>query len=105
MFDSRLPVHTIVREDIFAGVMAHDMDRLARADRNIEVLLVERPDAKAPLLAWKGSIALTRAVYVRAMFEAGHDAANRAEEPGVRKSLPSLSQFQRGRRTASTTKR
>jgi amino acid adenylation domain-containing protein len=42
---------------------------------------------------------------VRAVAASIDDAANRADDPAVRKSLPTLSQFQRGRRTASTTKR
>jgi aryl carrier-like protein len=42
---------------------------------------------------------------VRAVAASIDDAANRAEDPAVRKSLPTLSQFQRGRRAASTTKR
>ena len=44
---------------------------------------------------------------VRAVAASIDDAANRGntEEPGARKALPSLSQFQRGRRAASTTKR
>jgi aryl carrier-like protein len=44
---------------------------------------------------------------VRAVAASIDDAASRGntEEPGARKALPSLSQFQRGRRAASTTKR
>jgi amino acid adenylation domain-containing protein len=44
---------------------------------------------------------------VRAVAASIDDAASKgtSEEPGGRKALPSLSQFQRGRRTASTTKR
>jgi acyl carrier protein len=44
---------------------------------------------------------------VRAVAASIDDAANRlpSEETGVRKALPTLSQFQRGRRAASTTKR
>ncbi len=60
--DSRLTIHTIVREDVFAGFMANDKDRQARAAANIELLLAERPDDRAPLTAWKGAIALNRAV-------------------------------------------
>ena len=41
--DTRLSVHTLVREDIFAGVLDNDMERLARGEKSIEVLLVERP--------------------------------------------------------------
>ena len=59
--DTRLSVHTLVREDIFAGFLQNDMDRLARAERNVERLLESRPADRAPLLAWQGSAALTRA--------------------------------------------
>jgi hypothetical protein len=55
-FDPRLSVHTIVREDIFAGFLANDLERLARGEKNLERLLAERPSAKAPLLAWKAGI-------------------------------------------------
>jgi hypothetical protein len=60
-FDARLSIHTILREDIFAGFMANDPERLARGEKNLETLLVERPKAKPSLVAWKGTIALTRA--------------------------------------------
>lgn len=59
--DTRLTVHTLLREDIFAGWMQNDLIRLARAEKNIELLLASRPADRAPLLAWQGSIALTRA--------------------------------------------
>jgi hypothetical protein len=87
-FDSRLPVHTILREDIFAGY-AGDMDRLVRGERNLEALLVERPDAKASLTAWKGSIALTRATLA-------HEAARTAEfDLQYRKALDLYAEAQR----------
>ena len=60
--DTRLSVHTLVREDVFAGFRGDNMDRLARAERNIEILLKERPDQRANLLAWKGGTATYRAV-------------------------------------------
>jgi hypothetical protein len=60
--DTRLTVHTLLREDIFAGFLDNNMDRVARAERNIEVLLKERPGERANLLAWKGAAALQRAV-------------------------------------------
>ena len=59
--DSRLTVHTLLREDIFAGFLQSDLARLGRAEQNIELLLVSRPDDRASLLAWKGATALTRA--------------------------------------------
>jgi hypothetical protein len=60
--ESRLTVHTLVREDIFAGFLANDMERFARGERNVESLLESRPGDRANLLAWRGSAALYRAV-------------------------------------------
>jgi tetratricopeptide (TPR) repeat protein len=59
--DTRLTVHTLVREDVFAGFLQNDLGRLARAEKNLELLLASRPAQRAPLLAWQGSTALTRA--------------------------------------------
>src|ERR1051325_333792 len=52
--DSRLTIHTLLREDIFAGFLSNDLTRMARGEKNIEILLEKRPEAKADLLAWKG---------------------------------------------------
>jgi tetratricopeptide (TPR) repeat protein len=60
--DTRLTVHTLLREDIFAGFLQNDLARLARAEKNIEVLLASRPGERASVLAWQGGTALTRAV-------------------------------------------
>ncbi len=60
--DSRLTVHTLVREDIFAGWLADDMERFSRGEKNIQLLLEKRPAEKADLLAWKGGVALYHAV-------------------------------------------
>lgn len=60
--DTRLTVHTLVREDIFAGFLADDLERFSRGERNIELLLEKRPAAKSSLLAWKGGAALYHAV-------------------------------------------
>lgn len=60
--DTRLTVHTLLREDVFAGYMENDMTRLARAEQNLERLMKERPGERANLMAWKGGIALHRAV-------------------------------------------
>lgn len=60
--DTRLTVHTLVREDIFAGFLQNDLNRLARAEKNLEQLLVSRPAERASVLAWQGSVVLTRAV-------------------------------------------
>lgn len=59
--DTRLTVHTLVREDIFAGFLQNDLARLARAEKNLEVLLANRPGERASVLAWQGGTALTRA--------------------------------------------
>jgi hypothetical protein len=59
--DTRLTVHTLVREDIFAGFLQNDLARLARAEKNLDSLLASRPAEKSSVLAWQGSAALTRA--------------------------------------------
>ena len=60
--DTRLTVHTLVREDIFAGWRADNMERFERGEHNIDRLLERRPAARAELLAWKGGAKLYRAV-------------------------------------------
>lgn len=60
--DSRLSIHTLVREDIFAGYLSDDIERLARGEKSIQTLLEKRPNAKAELLAWQAGAALYRAV-------------------------------------------
>jgi len=60
--DSRLTVHTLLREDIFAGFLSDDMERFSRGEKNIQLLLEKRPSERANLLAWKGGATLYRAV-------------------------------------------
>jgi tetratricopeptide (TPR) repeat protein len=60
--DARLSIHTLVREDIFAGVLDGDLDRLTRGEKRIEALLEKRPADKPGLLAWKAGALLYRAV-------------------------------------------
>src|SRR5262245_5830929 len=60
--DTRLTVHTLVREDIFAGFLSDDMTRFERGEKNIQLLLEKRPDQKGNLLSWKGGALLYRAV-------------------------------------------
>lgn len=60
--DSRLSINTLVREDIFAGFLSDDMERLSRGEKNIQILLEKRPAAKPELLAWQGGATLFRAV-------------------------------------------
>jgi hypothetical protein len=70
--DSRLTVHTLVREDIFAGFLANDLDRLARAEKHLDLLLDKRPAEKQHALAWKAGATLYRAVVA-------HEANQEAE--------------------------
>ena len=60
--DSRISIHTLLREDIFAGFLADDMDRFSRGEKNVQLLSEQRPQHKAELMAWKGGAALYRAV-------------------------------------------
>jgi hypothetical protein len=60
--DTRLSIHTLVREDVFAGFLANDMTRLARGEKNIRLLLEKRPGAKPDLLAWQAGVTMFRAV-------------------------------------------
>jgi hypothetical protein len=86
--DTRLTVHTLVREDLFAGFLANDSTRFARGERNVELLLKERPDQRANLLAWQGGAALYRAV--------------RAHEAGDAKEFERLYQSARNAFTEAT---
>ena len=52
--------------------MSNNLDRLAKAEQNIEVLLKERADQQANLLAWKAGASLYRAVRA-------HEAGSPAE--------------------------
>lgn len=65
LVDTRLTVHTLVREDIFAGFMSNQMDRFSRGEQNIDALLKLRPGDRASLLAWKAGATLYRAVIAR----------------------------------------
>jgi tetratricopeptide (TPR) repeat protein len=60
--DSRLSVNTLLREDIFAGFLEGDMERFSRGEKNIALLLEQRPADKAVLLAWSGLAGVYRAV-------------------------------------------
>lgn len=70
--DKRLTVHTLVREDVFAGFLANDMVRFARGERNIEQLLQDRPGQRGNVLAWRGAAGMYRAVLA-------HEAGNGGE--------------------------
>jgi hypothetical protein len=69
--DTRLTVHTLVREDIFAGFMGNDMVRFARAERNVEQLLKDRPDQRGNLLAWRGGARMLHAVLAHEAGKSG----------------------------------
>jgi tetratricopeptide (TPR) repeat protein len=62
LLDKRLPVSTLLREDIFAGFMEDDIERFSRGEKNIEYLLERRPEEKPMLLAWQGGSTMFRAV-------------------------------------------
>jgi hypothetical protein len=62
LLDTRLTVHTLVWEDIFAGFRNNNLDRLSKADQNIEILFKERPDQRVNVLAWKVGATMYRAV-------------------------------------------
>ena len=70
--DTRLTVHTLVREDLFAGFMANDMVRFTRGEKNVERLLEDRPDQRGNLLSWKGLALMHRAVLA-------HESGNNGE--------------------------
>jgi hypothetical protein len=69
--DTRLRVNTLVREDIFAGFLAGDMESLERGELNARRLLQERPDSRGDLQSWLGLSTMYRAVLAR---EAGDTA-------------------------------
>jgi len=61
--ETRLTVHTLLREDVFAGFLQGDLARLLRAEKNTDLLLASRPAERASLIAWQAGTALTRAVF------------------------------------------
>ena len=87
--DTRLTVHTLVREDIFAGFMANDMVRFARGERNVEQLLKARPDQRGNLLAWRGSATMFRAVLAH---EAGNSGEFRTQLDAARAAFAEAAQ-------------
>jgi hypothetical protein len=87
--EERLTVHSLVREDIFAGFLAGDMERLARGEKNIRLLLEKRPADRASLLAWQGGAALFRAVQAR------EKERHEEFEEGYRKALELFSEAER----------
>lgn len=61
-FDPRIPYSAFIREDLFAGFLRGENERFLRGERNLEILLAERPQNRPGLIAWKGGIAFKRAV-------------------------------------------
>ena len=64
-FNPEIPSSTILREDLFAGFLEGDKDgdeRFLRGEKNLEILLAERPQDRPGLTAWKGGIAFKRAI-------------------------------------------
>ena len=92
--ETRLSVHTLVREDLFAGFLLNDMTRFARGERNVEALLEQRPPQRANLLAWRGSAALYRAVLAH---EAGNADEFQRRFQQVRDSFAEASKLQSDR--------
>ncbi|HYT68447.1 MAG TPA: hypothetical protein VEL51_18620 [Vicinamibacterales bacterium] len=70
--DTRLTVHTLLREDVFAGFLDNNMERFAKAEQNIDALMKARPEQRANLMAWKAGTSLYRAVLA-------HESGNPAE--------------------------
>jgi hypothetical protein len=91
--DTRLTVHTLVREDIFAGWMRNDMTRFARGERDVDVLLKERPDQRGNLLAWKAGATVYRAVLAH---EAGKPAEFERLYAEARQGFAAAAKFDSG---------
>jgi len=60
--DSRISVNTLLREDLFSGFLADDIERLSRGEKNAELLLEQRPNERALTLAWSALAKMYRAV-------------------------------------------
>ena len=74
--DPRLPVSTLVREDIFAGYLENDTGRLDKGEQTLRLLLEQRPAAKGEIRAWQGGAALYRAVRAYEHHNAGEFKRN-----------------------------
>lgn len=60
--DSRISVNTLLREDLFSGFLADDMERLSRGEQNAQMLLDQRPNERPLTLAWIALAKMYRAV-------------------------------------------
>lgn len=67
----RVPTHVWVREDLFAGLLANDMERFARGEEKLADLLAANPK-NYEAMPWKMSAEVFRAVRA-------YEAGNRAE--------------------------
>jgi len=98
--DTRLTVHTLLREDVFAGFLDNNMERVARAEQNIARLLEQRPAEKGNLLAWRGGIKVQHAVraheagkadeFARHFTAAREDFAAAAKETSGNGGVPAI---------------
>jgi hypothetical protein len=64
-FNPEIPSSDIIREDLFAGFLEGDKngnERFLLGEKNLEILLAERPQDRPVLTAWKGGIAFKRAI-------------------------------------------
>lgn len=59
-----MTVHTWVREEIFAGYMANDVERFDKGVAKLDTILAAKPD-DVHALAWRGSADVYRAVLAR----------------------------------------
>jgi hypothetical protein len=93
-------VHTLLREDIFAGFLDNNVNRVARAEQNIALLLQQRPTERGNLLAWRGGINVQRAVraheagkadeFARHFTAAREDFAAAAQETSGNGGVPAI---------------
>src|SRR4051812_19267037 len=70
--DKRIAISTLVREDIFAGIIDRALVRFARGEANIDKFLESRPNDRAGRMAWKAGALLNRAAWAN---EAGDKTA------------------------------
>jgi len=82
--DTRLTVHTLLREDLFAGFLDDNMTRFERGEKNLAALLESRPADRASLLAWRGGAETYRAVVAH---EAGKAADYEKHAAAARKDF------------------
>jgi len=89
--DPRLPVPTLVREDLFAGFMADDMVRFEKGVAMLEQLDRERPAERGSVRALQGAAAMYRAAVA-------YDKNDKAE--GHRQYLLALERYEQALKLA-----